>query len=395
MDLGDPPSLLPSPDVGVDEEWLCHYPLADNPLQEALPAEAGCIDRDNDSIFSDRDVPDSESCVDRSPQNDPFEGVRSEETPKVWNRMLSDRNSGKGFDFRKDGLQERLGGAIDHGTDKLDVRTEFMRDYEPIALSERSVNAHLLGEVREALTAHPSWRKGQEVNTVWGFRAARDQLNERAVSTPRHQEIIFLKDKTRISIDLQSGLCATLGVRWELRASFNNFSLTITNDYSLKKIFANCHDPSHLVWRDTGWVPRFLRMLFSCSSPGTEDFCKEWPSKSGSQASVDDVTNCEHRNSDDIPDSEKDDQKMFSIAKEWRSVICVLIRSTFQMISTVGEITLIPLSFPGPLWHIMAIQTRDCFSVGLRSPRHLAESRERVKTTSSLASHRIGFEKEI
>ena len=120
------------------------------------------------------------------------------------------------------------------------------------------------------------------------------------------QEIASLKDRTRISIDLQSRLCATLGVRWELRASFNNFSLTITNDYSLKKIFANCHDPSHLVWKDTGWVPRFLWMLFSCSSPGTEDFYKEWPSKSGSQASVDDVTNCEHRNSDDIPNSEKD-----------------------------------------------------------------------------------------
>jgi hypothetical protein len=121
--------------------------------------------------------------------------------------MLSDRSSGNGFDFRKDGLQERLGGAIDHDTDKLDVRTEFTRGYEPIALSERSVKAHLLGllgEVREVLTAHPSWRKGQEINTVWGFRAARDRLNERAVSC--HQENVFLKDRTRISIDLQSGL---------------------------------------------------------------------------------------------------------------------------------------------------------------------------------------------
>jgi hypothetical protein len=77
--------------------------------------------------------------------------------------MLSDRSSGNGFDFRKDGLQERLGGAIDHDTYKLDV------GYEPIALSERSVKAHLLGEVRKVLTAHPSWRKGQEVNTVWEF----------------------------------------------------------------------------------------------------------------------------------------------------------------------------------------------------------------------------------
>ncbi|KAN0079624.1 hypothetical protein V8E54_004838 [Elaphomyces granulatus] len=70
----DPPSLLPSSDVGVDEEWLCHYPLAGNPLQEALPAEAVWnkirINRDNDSIFSNWDVSDSESCevvIDRSP----------------------------------------------------------------------------------------------------------------------------------------------------------------------------------------------------------------------------------------------------------------------------------------------------------------------------------------
>ena len=46
----DPLSLLLSFDVGADEEWLCHYPLAGNPLQEALPAEAVwneiCIDCD-------------------------------------------------------------------------------------------------------------------------------------------------------------------------------------------------------------------------------------------------------------------------------------------------------------------------------------------------------------
>lgn len=79
-------------------------------------------------------------------------------------------------------------------------------------------------------------------------------------------------------------------------------------------ILANRHDPSHLVWTVTGWAVRFLWMLFLSSSPGAKGFCKEC--KSGSQASVDDVTDYEHRNIDDIPDSEKDDRTMLSTAKE-------------------------------------------------------------------------------
>jgi hypothetical protein len=92
----DPPSLLPSPDVGVDEEWLCHYPLAGNPAQEAFPAEAVWneirIDRDNDNIFGNRDgdIPDSES---RSPQNGPFQGVRSGEPPKDGEDLYRSRTS--------------------------------------------------------------------------------------------------------------------------------------------------------------------------------------------------------------------------------------------------------------------------------------------------------------
>jgi hypothetical protein len=99
----DPLSLLLSFDVGADEEWLCHYPLAGKPLQEALPAEA-------------------------------VHGTRYALTAMV---LASSVNSGNGFDFRKDELQEMLGGIIDHDTNKLNVRTEFTEGYNYRVRKER------------------------------------------------------------------------------------------------------------------------------------------------------------------------------------------------------------------------------------------------------------------
>ena len=51
--------------------------------------------------------------------------------------LASSVNSGNGFDFRKDELQEMLGGIIDHDTNKLNVRTGFTEGYNYRVRKER------------------------------------------------------------------------------------------------------------------------------------------------------------------------------------------------------------------------------------------------------------------